>query len=85
MKSVWQVQEAKNRFSEIVETAISDGPQVVTHHGKAVVKIVALTPREISTAAADDDFFQHLMSAPKIVDLQPPARKSRKHQIDLGG
>ncbi len=84
MKSVWQVQEAKNRFSEIIETAISDGPQVVTHHGKAVVKIVALTPREISAAAGDDDFFLHLMNAPKVGDLQLPTRKSRKYQIDLG-
>lgn len=29
----WQLQEAKNKFSEVVEGAINDGPQVVTRRG----------------------------------------------------
>ena len=36
----WQVQEAKQRFSELVDCAINDGPQVVTRHGKEVVVVV---------------------------------------------
>lgn len=30
---VWQLQEAKNKFSEVVERAVKDGPQVVTRRG----------------------------------------------------
>ena len=30
MSNVWQVQEAKARFSEMLETSLSEGPQVVT-------------------------------------------------------
>ena len=30
MARAWQLQEAKNRFSELVERALSRGPQVVT-------------------------------------------------------
>lgn len=37
----WQLQEAKNRFSEVVERAIKDGPQTVTKHGKDAVVIVS--------------------------------------------
>jgi len=37
----WQVQEAKNRFSEVVDLALDEGPQSVTRHGKEVVVIVA--------------------------------------------
>ncbi len=84
MKSVWQIQEAKNRFSELIETAIAIGPQTVTHHGKAVVKIVALTPREAAAFEPDDGFLEHLMNAPKIKDLELPKRKSRKKLIELG-
>lgn len=84
MKSVWQVQEAKNRFSEVIESAIKQGPQVVTHHGKAVVKIIALSPRELAAADDDDGFLQHLMKAPKVGELQLPKRKSRKRFIELG-
>lgn len=37
----WQLQEAKNRFSEVVQRAINDGPQTVTRHGRPTVVIVA--------------------------------------------
>jgi prevent-host-death family protein len=37
----WQLQEAKNRFSEVVDLALSEGPQTITRHGRATVVIVA--------------------------------------------
>jgi prevent-host-death family protein len=37
----WQLQEAKNRLSEVVDLALAEGPQTVTRHGKDVVVIVA--------------------------------------------
>jgi prevent-host-death family protein len=37
---IWQLQTAKQRFSEVVERARRDGPQVVTKHGKEAVVIV---------------------------------------------
>lgn len=33
--NTWQVQEAKARFSELLEKATEDGPQVITRHGKS--------------------------------------------------
>jgi prevent-host-death family protein len=33
MNRTWQLQEAKNKFSEVVEEAIKHGPQVVTKRG----------------------------------------------------
>lgn len=44
MGARWQVQEAKNRFSDVVERAIQDGPQTVTKHGKDAVVIVQWRP-----------------------------------------
>lgn len=38
----WQLQDAKNRFSEIVNKALRDGPQVVTRHGKKTVVIISV-------------------------------------------
>ncbi|MGA8515591.1 MAG: type II toxin-antitoxin system Phd/YefM family antitoxin [Burkholderiaceae bacterium] len=37
----WQVQEAKNRFSELIDLARTQGDQVVTRHGKPVAMVVA--------------------------------------------
>jgi antitoxin Phd len=40
-KDIWQLQEAKNRFSEVVNKALSEGPQTVTRHGEAIVVILS--------------------------------------------
>lgn len=32
----WQVQEAKQRFSELVRRTLAEGPQKVTRHGEDV-------------------------------------------------
>ena len=37
----WQLQEAKNRFSAVVEAALTGEPQEVTRRGKPVVVILA--------------------------------------------
>jgi antitoxin Phd len=37
----WQIQEAKARFSQMVERTLKEGPQTVTRHGKPVVVLVA--------------------------------------------
>jgi prevent-host-death family protein len=37
----WQLQAAKQRFSELVERARRDGPQIVTKHGKEAVVVVS--------------------------------------------
>jgi prevent-host-death family protein len=41
MGKTWQLQEAKNRFSEVVENALHSGPQTVTRHGKEAVEVVS--------------------------------------------
>jgi antitoxin Phd len=38
----WQLQDAKNRFSEVVNKALTNGPQVVTRHGTESVVIVSV-------------------------------------------
>lgn len=41
MKHTWQLQDAKNRFSELVERALADGPQTVTRRGRVAVVVVS--------------------------------------------
>ncbi len=33
MSHVWQLQEAKNKFSEVVDEALIHGPQIITKRG----------------------------------------------------
>jgi prevent-host-death family protein len=45
----WQLQEAKNRLSEVVKKACEDGPQIITVHGTdAVVMVEANQYRKLS-------------------------------------
>lgn len=37
----WQVQEAKQRFSELLRRAVTEGPQVVTRHGQPTVVVLS--------------------------------------------
>ncbi len=42
MAKNWQLQEAKNQFSTVVEKALTDGYQVVTRHGQPAVVIMSV-------------------------------------------
>lgn len=90
-ESVWQVQEAKNRFSELIEQAIKDGPQTVTRHGKPVVTVSSIADSRVARGFdKDDGFAAHLLSVMQIVKdsdvdgLELPVRRSRKRSIELG-
>lgn len=57
----WQLQEAKNRFSEVVRRARQDGPQIITFHGHDAVVIMDVHEYERLTdrrALPLVDFFQ---------------------------
>ena len=41
MKRTWQLQDAKNKFSEVVECALNEGPQTVTRRGKNTVVVLS--------------------------------------------
>jgi antitoxin Phd len=41
MARVWQLQEAKNKFSEVVEEALNHGPQVITKRGVETVIVLS--------------------------------------------
>jgi prevent-host-death family protein len=77
------LQEAKQRFSELVRRALEDGPQTVTRHGREVVIVVPAEEwRRMSERAGGEkrmDFKEFLMSAPNlsVLDLDRPREMPR--------
>ncbi len=68
MSNVWQMQEAKNKLSQLVDSAQNDGPQIVTRHGKEAVVILAIEDyRKLNRPASDLVTF--LRSSP-LVDIE---------------
>ena len=79
----WQLQEAKNRFSEVVNKALRDGPQVVTRHGKKAVVIMSVEQyrRLMRPKTSIVDFFQK--SPLKHVDLDLTRKKDSAREVEL--
>jgi prevent-host-death family protein len=42
MDGHWQLDEAKQRFSELITSAETDGPQFVTRHGEEIAVVVSI-------------------------------------------
>ena len=53
MKTVWALQDAKNRFSALVADAERNGPQVVTRRGKETVVVLSIDEFRKFTATHD--------------------------------
>jgi prevent-host-death family protein len=64
---MWTLQDAKNRFSAVVEAALAGRPQEVTRRGRpAVVVVAAEEYRRLVAEAAEhrESFADHLMQFP---------------------
>ena len=79
----WQLQEAKNRFSEVVRKASEEGPQTVTKHGKdSVVVLSAEDYRKLELPKTTlVEFFQNSPFSNIEIDLKRD--KSPSRQVDL--
>ena len=78
----WQLQTAKQRFSELVERAVSEGPQVVTKHGREAV--VVLDVREYRRlVGVPMDFKEFLLSMPRGDELEIDRSKEPTRAVEL--
>jgi antitoxin Phd len=78
MQATWQIQTAKNRFSEVVDAALTQGAQIVTRHGKPVVRVVALSEAQQQSDQRDDPLVDFLLAAPRGdgIELAPRNRRA---------
>ena len=79
--SVWQVNEAKNRFSEVIEDAHTRGPQIITRHGAERAVVLSIEEYR-SLTAQTPDFKSFLLSIPKI-DFEIKREQDCGRDIDL--
>ncbi len=58
---VWKLQDAKNRFSEVFERALTEGPQIISRRGKSQVVVISYEEYVSLTQLTDNvvDFFQN--------------------------
>lgn len=63
----WQIQDAKQRFSEMIRAVTSDGPQVITRHGEDVAVVVDIREYRRLTGPSVD-LASVLLGGPKVDD-----------------
>lgn len=64
---MWSLQDAKNRFSAVVEAALAGQPQEVSRRGKPAVVVVAaeeFARLRAATGGTRGSFADHLMAFP---------------------
>ncbi len=80
MSNRWQVQDAKARFSEMLETSIAEGPQIVTKRGVEAAVLVSIQQwRRLSQMTRPD--LKSLLLAPEArTDTLTPTRREHKRR-----
>lgn len=64
---MWTLQDAKNRFSAVVDAALAGVPQEVTRRGKPAVVVMSVVEYQWpvkGAVAARESFAEHLLAIP---------------------
>lgn len=83
MKNHWQLQEAKSRFSEVVDEALSHGPQQITRHGEEVVVVLSTKEFKRLTRPKGDIVSFFSKSPLGEVELDLARSKEKARDLDL--
>ena len=80
--AMWQIQDAKARFSEVIERARTEGPQVITRHGTE--RAVVLSIEDYRALAAQKlDFKAYLLGGPKTEDFSVERDRDAGRDVEL--
>jgi prevent-host-death family protein len=83
MGTIWQLQEAKNKFSRLVEKARYEGPQFVTRHGKETVVVISVEDYQ-KMVKPKSNLFNFIQSSPlSKISLIIERDKSMARDIEL--
>jgi prevent-host-death family protein len=78
----WQVQTAKQRFSELVERAVNEGPQIVTKHGRETVVVLEIGEYR-KLVGPPMDFKEFLLTMPRTDDLEIERSQDMGRDVEL--
>jgi antitoxin Phd len=78
----WKLQEAKSRFSEVVDLTLTEGPQLVTKRGSGAVVILAVEDYRRLVGDAPN-LIDHLLSAPRGEAVAITRSKQPIRDLDL--
>ncbi len=60
----WMLQTAKNKFSEVIERAQNEGPQLVTRRGTDTAVVLSVEDFRALSGVADSDLVEFFQNSP---------------------
>jgi prevent-host-death family protein len=83
MNNTWQLQEAKSKFSKLVDAAMQNEPQIVTKHGDEAVVVLSIEQYNKLLEPKQDllTFFNN--SPLKGIELELDRQKDKPRDIEL--
>ena len=83
--NTWPVQDAKARFSEMLDQCVSSGAQMVTRRGQETAVLVSVSEWQRLKQNAKPSLFELLMSDEDRFEMEIPSRKTwTRRPVDLG-
>ena len=70
----WPVQDAKARFSQLLDASVTDGPQMVTRRGVETAVVVPVEEWRRLTARRLKNAYDLLVNDPRRFELDLPER-----------
>jgi antitoxin Phd len=80
--AIWQLQEAKTRFSEVIEEANVKGPQIITRHGSERAVVLSMADYKALTAHKPD-LREYLLGGPKVDSFEIERDHGTGREISL--
>lgn len=78
--ATWQVQAAKQRFSEVLRALESGEPQFITKHGSPVAVVVSIADFE-ATHSPRPSLLDALLAGPDLTSLPIPSRQDSSRSL----
>lgn len=80
--AVWQIQEAKTHFSEVIEEANNKGPQFITRHGSERAVILSVADFRALTAHKPN-LRDYLLGGPKVDSFEVKRERDTGRKVHL--
>ena len=78
----WQLHEAKNKLSNLVEIAMNGKIQIITKRGKDAAIIIGIKEYK-KLKGQKSNLKEFLLSSPQIDDFEVTRHKAKSREVDL--
>ncbi len=82
IKTNWTLQDAKNKFSQVVNEALIHGPQYIMRRGVDTVVVLSVEEYEKLTSQKPS-FTEFLLTCPKLNDTDDPFQRQHEYPREL--